>query len=1314
MSNNEVVLQLAKFNDKSSTNNAEWSNHINESVIINEGDQIIVSKAFIDTRDLASENIVISEDTELELEMYFYWINDSNPGSDEGGFGNCLQYYSGAGSGGDYSTGNVWFQYPDTRSYPNVPTGDASIGSAFETGAGNTWSYTPPDYSVQLTLQSEKNISFDPDIISLNATANSPNIVNASQNVLFADGRPYVMCYTDNKPYTQTWKYTLKKGSYSPDQLASILTSAMAEVSKDKAADIQNNQTNNWFSSGQPFIANTAAYPPVWAVAADTRDDDHHTPAQWQQASLVDGQPYIQIDAVRGLPTADDWQRSTLGSTPDYDPVFNNDPNGPGPNIQTASGIPPKPSLTFKNFISDAPTPNPSLNLPVLPSSTTISADNMVVNNYYKIETLGDTLWKASGDTASTISIGDEFVCTGVGTLPPNPSVPALTSSAGVVYKISDLGLAWNGGYNTNWAGLGATDTPLGLGQVFTAVGNPALGYQQATTPAELDLVNNFGFDSVAGYDLSTIGGPSLPPTTPANIDINTTKQGNWISIVNPSPIFKGSSPSNNGVDYTQFMGASQTTIPPVGTQYVSLIDMVGEQIQYNPPLMTGLDQLNAVDYNMKIEVTQTSALDWSVLGYVNPNPTIFVDDARFAVNDYYKVLNVGNTWGLLSTPDTNWAVITGSANPVAVNNVIECVALSPNTPLTNATIYNVNDFAGNYVPYAQQRIIIVDMGTSVPQDWLGYIAELNPNLAVGDYAQLLPTLSVDTLNGTGATFQILQNGYLNLGVKILVTNADKIDWPAYNNSLPVATGDSFTISTIPPFTQSITNSGTGFTPMADTFAILPTAEVVALDIVVPFIFVVTELPTTPFTDTTWQARIIPTDIVYSINNYTTPVAPFIPTGALTTNVISPTMTAHPVPTGLISFPDFTQGTCIELFNPVFPNFYIYPLVKQQYLCELSWTPLGDDGEVDAWWGGPCVSYGFPTMGSTEIELAFDDSKNRFVWNYTHSPIQQGEAPSTAGSTGETTFANVVGIINSFTPNVQSGDTITSPFKSSICKLTSQSGLMFKKMNPPDFWHKLLGFSTDLLVTDDDLGFTTDGTLKPLGADTQERFTYERFNSVTTRDILSTAMNFSDSANFPNSQPSYIPNLRANTATSGGVAGPVQLLYEPVINSWSSSDIGSNFMSIMNSRTMRYYTNPPDIQASPLLSAEWFQALDETLGIDAVSGPQIITNEYGHYLISITGYGDDKNGMLNETMKIDSKAIVSNYYVNQGSFVSLTFPDSQTYTHIGESVSLNNFSVRIIDPETTKTIDGLGENTCIYIQLNKQYSQQELEQPTEV
>lgn len=1285
---NQIVIQLAKFNDKTSTNNSIWSNNTSETITINEGDQILVSKAFIDTRNLASNDIIIEEDTELELEFYFYWINDSNPGETEVAFGSCEQ----TDVEGIKNIGNVWWQYPNPTGYPGIE--NIGEGSSF-----NPLTYTFPNYSVQLTLQSQKNIIFNPDVVKQADNA-EPNIINASQNVLFADGRPYLMCYADNSPYTQTWKHTLVKGSYSPDQLASLLTQAMAEVKKDVAIELEKNDASSWFSSGQPFIANTACYPPVWAVSATTRDIPSDPAPEWQFSSLIDGQPYLQIDKVRGLPTATDWKRATLGSSEYYNPVINEEPNGPLPPIQIASGIEPKPSLTFKNFISDAPIPNPSLNLPELPPTTAISADEMVVNNYYEIVTLGDTLWNESGDKNLVPSVGNKFICIKPGTIPSNPIISVDNITQFSFYVIENLGNPWNGEYDTNWTIIGA-NPPNTIGQTFKALQTNAL--QHVNNPNQIDTVNVFTFNGATlGYDLEPIGGPPLPPTTITNVDINTTNVFQWVVIVNTSPTFRGINPPLNGVDYTQIYGVEE--IPAIGTQYISNIDM----INYIPTDLT-LDTLNAVDIGMKLRVYNAGIIRWDELGYVLPSAIQIVNDPSIVINNYYIVENIGISYGINNAlTDTNWAIITGSATAVNVNDTIQIKAIAQNTSYTNATIYNVNNIAISIPtipnPYISQIIIIVSMGTSQPFDWIEYTNTPSLSIDVGTILELTNIPANGSLNDTGATFQILQNAYLSIGMRILPTNIQNINWALYTDN-PVTNGVPFTITTIPNYTDSIIGAGTSFTPMNDTFQVIPTGQVQSMAVVTPFEFIVTKLAPEPFTDTSWGAYIIPVDVVY-VKNYYQTIPPFKPTALLQpSSVINSVISATLTPTGLVSVPPYSQGTVIELFNPIYPNYYIYPLVKQQYLNELMYNPPKTDNEIDSYWGGPCVSYAFPTIGSTEIELAFDDQKNRFIWNYTHSPIQQGQAPVTPGNNAQTTFNNVVGIINSFKP-----PTANEPFQSSTCKLTSQSGIMFKKMNPPNFWFNLLGFSENLLVTDDELGLTTDGTLKPLGLNTLERFTYERFNNITTRDILSTAMNFNDNANFPNTQPSYIPNFRANTATTSAVVGPVQLLYEPVINTWSANEIGYNFLQVMNTNGMRLGGTPPELSSVDVLSAEWFQALDQTISIQAIRSPEIITNEYGHYLISITGYGNDKNGLINENMKIDSKAIVSNYYVNQGSFVSLTFPDSQVYTHVGETITLNNFTVRIIDPENMKSINGLGENTCVYIQINKQYSKEDLTQ----
>jgi len=248
---NEIVIQLAKFNDKTTTNNSNWSNNTSESITINQGDQILVSKAFIDTRDLTSANITIQKDIELELEYHFYWINDSNPGTNANGFG------SSTGVKGPWLVPLDPLDYNDpnkTESYNPVEM----YADGFK-NLNDNLVYEPPNYSVQITSQNTKNIEFNTAICSPNGwSGTAPNVLPTSkQNVMYADGRPYLMCYSDNSPYTQSWKYTLKAGSYSPDSLASLLTLNMATVKKDTEQSMEYNQSDEWFNTGQPFVVNT-------------------------------------------------------------------------------------------------------------------------------------------------------------------------------------------------------------------------------------------------------------------------------------------------------------------------------------------------------------------------------------------------------------------------------------------------------------------------------------------------------------------------------------------------------------------------------------------------------------------------------------------------------------------------------------------------------------------------------------------------------------------------------------------------------------------------------------------------------------------------------------------------------------------------------------------------------------------------------------------------------------------------------------------------------------------------------------------------
>ena len=74
----QLILGLNAWNCKSKISNSNWESKLNEQVNINQGDSINVKASFIDTRGSSSSNIVLTKDTEISLEFYFYWVHTFN------------------------------------------------------------------------------------------------------------------------------------------------------------------------------------------------------------------------------------------------------------------------------------------------------------------------------------------------------------------------------------------------------------------------------------------------------------------------------------------------------------------------------------------------------------------------------------------------------------------------------------------------------------------------------------------------------------------------------------------------------------------------------------------------------------------------------------------------------------------------------------------------------------------------------------------------------------------------------------------------------------------------------------------------------------------------------------------------------------------------------------------------------------------------------------------------------------------------------------------------------------------------------------
>ena len=1021
----QIVVQLAKFNDKNAPSNSSWRNHTKESVTINQGDSIMVSKAFIDTRNLSSNNITILEDLPVELEMYFYIINNGNPGSQAQGFNSN-------------APGKVNWVGPNTC----------------KEDVAEKYCYDAPVFTRQYTLQSASNIQFVVSTSALNAFPTAQTLNSVQANV-YADGRPYLLCYSDNSKYTQTFRYTIPKGSYNPDELATLLTTAMAEVKKNTAFALNNNQASQWWEINpatqfldQPFVCNTRSFPPLQA-----------------SSTYVEGEGYTNVNF-----------QGTLSVVP------NNGMSSPSPK-----------SLCFKPIITDCPVPLSSLG--TIPNGPTIPAGQAHVGLTYTIVTLGNTNWYAMGFPAGqTPEVGSSFTCTAVEIIPPNPSPTPFTyynMNVGQSYEIVNRGV-----------------------NITLKVGFPV----QTPPTITLDtLWSEMGQTDSETYinNVTQVAAISLDPGSQTNNQQNCILgEGYLVTEIDESYIdlsYMGGPPNIYGAPFTLAVGT------PVGVYYA---DSFGKELK--APFTQTYD----------IEVGGLSIISQTVVPFGNPR--VYVE-------------------------------VTGTIVPIQI--------------VSSSALFI--QFGVTYV-----------------------ITQYDPTYQ----------LTWDTLGGGEVISE---------------------PWVAIRDGTA----------------EDIVGAYEGY--------VVPSAQI--QDITFP------TLPTNVFTCT--------------FNGVAGPV-------------LAISFYAFLIGTGTVRLPQFVDGSVQETLNPSAPNYYMYPLKLNGNPGVSSYDP-GPNGSFTSL----LYDYGFPLVGATEIQLAYNDQLGKFQWSYIHSPIQQGVAPQ---SGNQTTFTEVVGIVNSFQLQPPS----ETAFISSTCKLTAQSGIMFSRMEPQSFWQGILGFSPNLIVTPDELGLTTNGRFKPIiPGVTDNRFTYTRFDGITSRGLLTTAMNFNGNTDYQNAETSYVPGMfYGSPLLAGQPTPPVNLIYSPVVDKWAGYELATATFGIPGVTSQGLPEQVPDYATPYSWNQVWFSSLGVTHPVIAQNTPTLITDTTGHYLLEISNYGDDKNGLLNDNSKFNCKAVVSTYYVNQGSFVTMPFAENQVYTHVGEPLTLNNFTIRILDPLTMREVPGLGPSSSIYLQIDKLYS----------
>jgi hypothetical protein len=358
------------------------------------------------------------------------------------------------------------------------------------------------------------------------------------------------------------------------------------------------------------------------------------------------------------------------------------------------------------------------------------------------------------------------------------------------------------------------------------------------------------------------------------------------------------------------------------------------------------------------------------------------------------------------------------------------------------------------------------------------------------------------------------------------------------------------------------------------------------------------------------------------------------------------------------------------------------------------------DGLVEGASTQSAVMYTTPLIGASDISLQFNDQGNVFEL-ITHTPIQELPQSGSAAAAQSSEPIDVVKIIKTINVAVNDASYLIEPIgEVKICQQTRHSGIIFQSMSPISFWRDTLGFDVENLTFSPSEIF---GANKIMDFNTFNKVTSQAFVGIDNNFDLNPKSATTDNLN----QPAYI-SAYPLTLAKGQTAG--NLTYTNLMNSarWFIEEF--LFQNPLQFEIANPYF-PYDNFFGKTYYEEYSSEVQSVNTIQAINPPLSQISNTGHYLISISSYKNSTKDFINEQSIFNVKAIISSYYVSAGSFISSQLPDFFQVEHIGETITLNNFRISILDPITMEEATDLGPNSSIYLQLNKSLNKVSLLQP---
>ncbi|MAG85853.1 MAG: hypothetical protein CMB97_00345 [Flavobacteriaceae bacterium] len=200
-----------------------------------------------------------------------------------------------------------------------------------------------------------------------------------------------------------------------------------------------------------------------------------------------------------------------------------------------------------------------------------------------------------------------------------------------------------------------------------------------------------------------------------------------------------------------------------------------------------------------------------------------------------------------------------------------------------------------------------------------------------------------------------------------------------------------------------------------------------------------------------------------------------------------------------------------------------------------------------------------------------------------------------------------------------------------------RTGCYFTEMNPPSFWNETLGFNPDDILVKFDAN----------GYDLTDDTDLDKLSEKTTGGMIS------------------ITNCFIDPTTTAEVAS-----------------IASNWVNL---------STPADDYSNYTKTNGENYTIEATKSYDALASG-------GYYLVSCSGFN---NKFAEDTQtRRDIQAVVSRQY-DTNNFITAQSGSGIDWENTGESFLLSDIQIQILDPETKKPAEDLGEKSAVFLQLIK-------------